>query len=432
MPLRIVAAFAALGLIAGSSVPAMAQPDSLRRVSEAPDGSQANGGSGGGTLSGDGSLVAFASDASNLVPRDSNGNGDVFLYHAGSRKIELLTRDRHGGPTNGYSSAPDISASGRFVAFASSATDLVKGDDNKASDIFVLDRRSGDIEVVSVRNNGRLGDRDSDTPRISPNGRYVAFNSKARNLSRLPDRNKKTDVFVHDRKTGKTNRVSVSSSGEESNDHSFVVGVSNDGTRVGFLSFADNLTPKDANGGGGDAFVYDRSKQRTILASVSSEEKQSSDSGIATDLSSDGRYVVFYSTGEKLVPDDTNEESDVFLRDLETGTTERVSVASGGEQANSYSHNEAQIDASGCLITFDSAASNLVPDDNADIDIFVRDRCNDETTRMSVRPDGTEENGYSFRPDIAPDGSAVTFGTEATNLGGEDTNEADDVFLAIR
>jgi Tol biopolymer transport system component len=211
-----------------------------------------------------------------------------------------------------------------------------------------------------------------------------------------------------------------------------VSGVSDDGTRVAFTSFADNLVPRDKNEFG-DAFVYDRKTHKTTRASVSSDEKQGAQGGIATDLSSDGRYVVFYAAGHNLVPNDTNHSEDVFVRDLDAGTTERVSVASGGVQANSYSHNEAQINPNGCLITFDSGASNLVPNDtNSRNDVFVRDRCNDETTRVSVTTEGTQGNANSTLPHISADGSRVAFVTEASTLGGPDDNQADDVFLATR
>lgn len=410
---------------------AAARPATLRRLSEAPDGSQANGESYEPSLSRDGSLVVFSSDASNLVAQESQ-EIDVYLFRAESDSLELVVRDRDGGPPNDGSRSAEISANGRYVAFASTASDLVEGDDNEAADVFVRDLETGTNEIVSVARDGELGNRYSGSPRISANGRFVAFDSRARNLSRFPDRNRKNDVFIHDRKKGTTNRVSVSSKGREADDNSYVVGVSDDGRRVAFVSFADNLVPDDTNEVG-DAFVYDRDAKKLVRASVSSTEKEAFEGGFATDLSPDGRYVVFYSWDDDLVPGDTNESSDVFVRDLREGTTLRVSLADDESQANNYSHNEAQISADACLVTFDSGASNLVEGDtNGHNDVFVRDRCNGTTERLSVRPDGTEGNADSARPRISADGSHVAFATEATNLGGNDSNELEDVFLAKR
>jgi Tol biopolymer transport system component len=343
-----------------------------------------------------------------------------------------VSRDRFGGPANDGSGSADISANGRFVTFASSASDLVEGDDNEAADVFVRDLETGTNEMVSVTRDGEPGNRHSGSPRISPNGRFVAFDSRARNLSRIPDTNRKGDVFIHDRKSGTTNRVSVTSKGRQADDNSYVAGVSNDGTRVAFVSFADNLVPDDTNEVG-DAFVYDRKTQKLVRASVSSREKESFEGGIATDLSPDGRYAVFYSWGDDLVPGDSNESSDVFVRDLRTGKTTRISLADDESQANNYSHNEARISADGCLVTFDSGASNLVEGDTNDHnDIFVRDRCNNTTTILSQTPEGTPANADSARPRISADGTHIVFASEATNLAGPDENESEDVFLATR
>lgn len=429
---KIGAALGALALFVSSIGPATAEPSSLRRISEAPDGGQANGASWDVSLSDDGSLAVFTSEASNLTAEEGDEWTDVFLYRAESESLELVVRDRDGGTPNSSSGSPDISANGRYVAFVSTASDLVEGDDNGTVDVFVRDLVTGENELVSLNRNGEPGNRYSVSPKISSSGRYVAFDSKATNLSRFPDTNRKTDVFVHDRKAGTTNRVSVSSKGRQGDGNSYVAGVSDDGSRVAFVSFADNLVPGDTNEVG-DAFVYDRDTKKLVRTSVSSKEKETFEGGIATDLSADGRYAVFYSMGEDLVRGDTNESSDVFIRDLRKGTTIRVSVANDESQANNYSHNEAQISADGCLVTFDSGASNLVDGDaNNHNDVFVRDRCHGTTRRLSATPDGTEANADSARPRISADGSHVAFTSEATNLDGPDTNEVEDVFLATR
>src|SRR5437660_1328853 len=226
-----------------------------------------------------------------------------------------------------------LSADGRFVAFDSAATDLVAGDTNGASDVFVHDRQTGTTERVSVASDGTQANNVSSYPALSADGRFVAFQSDATNLV-AGDTNGATDVFVHDRQTGATERVSVASGGGTQgnrNSGGFFAfpALSADGRLVAFQSDATNLVARDTNGAT-DVFVHDRQTGTTERVSVASGGSQGNGFSAGPVLSADGRFVAFHSTATNLVAGDTNGATDVFVHDRQTGTTERVSVASGG------------------------------------------------------------------------------------------------------
>ena len=255
-------------------------------------------------------------------------------------------------------------------------------------------------------------------------------------------------VFVHDRQTGITELVSVSSNGVEANAGSGPLSISADGRFVAFGSSGDNLVPEDTNGAS-DLFVRDRQSGETVRVSVSSEGLEGNDEIIfflldsRNIMSADGRYVAFMSLADNLVPQDTNTSPDVFVHDRETGETVRVSVDSGGAQANHESWS-VSIDGSGRFVVFASLASNLVPGDtNEDgIDIFVHDRSTGLTRRVNVASDGAQsrygtkyvgasDSFYlgSVSAQISADGRFIVFDSAAFNLVSEDTNEHSDIFV---
>jgi Tol biopolymer transport system component len=324
-------------------------------------------------ITANGRLVAFNSAASNLVPGDTNQNDDVFLHDRGTGSTIRVSVGPLGVQGNGSSDFPAISTDGRFVAFQSSARNLVPGDTNGfAQDVFVRDRQTRTTELVSVATSGAQGNNGSNFPAISPDGRFVAFESEASNL--VPsDTNRQRDVFVHDRQTGRTERVSVSTGGVQGNDFSQSPAISANGRFVAFESFASNLVSGDTNGST-DVFVHDRHTGTTRRVSVGPRGAQGDFDSNVPAISADGRFVAFESSARNLVPGDTNSVLDVFVRDRQARTTRRVSVRSNGAQGDDDS-GAASISPDGRFVAFFSAASNLVPrDTNNAVDVFLRDR----------------------------------------------------------
>lgn len=339
------------------------------QISVAPDGLAGDGDSGRPVLSGDGAVVAFDSFAGNLVSGDTNGASDVFVRDRASRRTTRISVDSAGAQGNGRSSSPSISADGRFVAFASDATALVPADHNRAGDVFVHDRRTGKTSRVSVASDGTSGNGESFSPSISANGRFVAFVSAATNLVR-GDTNGTIDVFVHDREAGRTTRVSVASNGRQLNGDAYSPSISGDGRSVAFTTAAGDAVPADDNGAS-DAFVHDRQTRRTVLVSADRAGRPSDRGSFAPCLSADGRLVAF-ATAAALVPDDRNNTEDVFMLDLATGALRRVSVASDGTEGTQPS-TAPSISGDAGAIAFESLANNLVvADSNLALDVFWR------------------------------------------------------------
>jgi Tol biopolymer transport system component len=410
------------------------------RVSVASDGTQGNDGSFDTSISADGRYVAFSSDASNLVPGDTNGVEDVFVHDHQTGQTSRVSVASDGTQGNDGSSGSSISGDGRYVTFFSWANNLVPGDTNGVGDVFVHDRQTGQTSRVSVASDGTQGNEVSYIESISADGRYVTFYSAANNL--VPgDTNGVGDVFVHDRQTGQTSRVSVASDGTQGNDVSSGSSISADGRYVAFSSEASNLVPDDTNGAT-DIFVHDRQTGQTSRVSVASDGTQGNLHSIWPSISADGRYVAFRSQASNLVPGDINicghpyttgSCPDVFVHDRQTGQTSRVSVASDGTEGNDAS-SAPSISADGRYVAFDSAASNLVPGDtNGAWDIFVHDRQTGQTSRVSVASDGTQGNGHSNdAKSISADGRYVTYISIASNLVPGDTNDAADIFVHDR
>jgi Tol biopolymer transport system component len=341
----------------------------------------------------------------------------------------------------GANTASPISADGRYVAFTSFASTLVVGDTNDTSDIFFHDMVTGSTTRVSVASDGSQATAgtvdphvNSVNPSISADGRYVAFTSPAPNLA-PGDTNDRNDIFVHDMVTGSTTRVSVASDGTQANgagfpDYFYPSSVSADGRYVTFGSAASNLVPGDTNNTP-DMFVHDMVTGATTRVSVASDGTQANGpSEFYASISADGRYVAFVSDASNLVPGDTNGTTDIFVHDMVTGSTTRVSVASDGSQGEVYQSIDPFISADGRYVAFDTTASNLVPDDtNGTEDVFVHDMLTGSTTRADVASDGTQANDFTGAPVISPDGRYVAFHSDASNLVPGDTNGTTDVFV---
>lgn len=363
-----------------------------------------------GSISEDGRYIAFWSTRRRLVPNDTNQDWDVFVRDQRTGKVERVSVSSSGDQGNGSSYEAAMSLDGRFVAFTSTADTLVPGDTNGVPDVFVRDRQTASTMRVSISSSGTeantsvsrafVAERGSRLVSMSANGRYVLFRSVASNLV-SDDTNEAADVFVRDVRTRKTIRVNVSSSeGQANGDTRHPVGipqwnVSDDGRFAFFNSDASNLVANDTNasedifvrdivrgvtqrvsisstGGEAEFGVGDRDQTATIpnyLANASVVPTPSS--ALSYAATPNGRYVVFSSDSTDLVPGDNNDLTDIFLRDLGTGTTTLVSIATTGEQGNGPS-NVPVLSADGSFVAFDSSADNLVPgDENGSEDIFV-------------------------------------------------------------
>ena len=421
-------------VLAALSASSVAFAQTTTRVSVTTGGAQANSDSAWPAITPSGRFVAFASFATNLVTGDTNGWTDVFVRDLQGPSTEIVSISSSGGTGDFNSEFPSISADGRYIAFESWASNLEPGDSNASDDIYVRDRLAGTTERISVSSLGAEGNWNSRHPSISGDGRYVVFGSIASNL--VPgDNNAREDVFLHDRLAGTTVRLSTDAGGTEGNDNSFVPSISTDGRFVTFQSYASNLVPGDTNGHS-DIFVRDLVSGTIELVSPGAGATQGNGDSEVPAISADGRFVVFQSLATNLVPGDTNGVRDIFVRDRLNGTTERASVSSGGVQANGVSSDPYEytaISGDGRFVAFPSLATNLVAGDtNGQEDVFVHDRLTGATERASASTAGAQSNGTSTAVALSGDGRYTLFHSGATNLVAGDTNAVYDVFLRDR
>ena len=397
------------------------------RVNVDSAGAIANNQSYSPSINSDGRYIAFASPANNLVEDDTNGMFDIFVHDRKTNTTRRISISPEGAEGNKNSLYPSISANGCDVAFESDASNLTAEDSNGRSDIFIYNCETKHSERVSLSTTGEQANDASETPSLSTEGRYVAFTSRASNLV-ADDTNEKTDVFVFDRETHEIERASSNSEGAEGNDASQSPSISENGRLVAFESKARNLSPNDANGKT-DIFIYNRETKVTERISVDSTGIEGNGNSTNPSISANGRYVSFESKASNLVDNDNNEEADIFIHDLETRTTQRISIDSVGAEGNGFSASPS-ISSDGRFVAFKSAASNLVPTDtNGIFDIFVHDRDSGETQRVSVNSSGVEGNNSSETPTISADGIFVSFKSYANNLVPSDTNKKSDIFV---
>jgi len=417
------------GCWGGSEGPPPAHTPGITRVSVATDGSQADSGSFRNAISGDGNVIAFRSTATNLSPFDNTGTSNIFLHNRSTGATSLVSAGIN-GPADGSSYDPSVDSTGRFIAFQSAASNLVAGDTNGFSDIFVRDTASNNTFVASVSFGGGQADDDSYNPAISGEGRYVAFESYADNLA-LPQRGSHTrDIFVRDTVAGITYRASVASDNSFSDGSSGAPSISRNSKVVAFESDSTNLVAND-NNGFSDVFVRDLDSFVTELVSVAWDNTEGNDGSYRPSVSGDGRYVAFRSNASNLVQNDNNGVTDIFVRDRLLGTTEIVSVSTSGEIGDGGSDHPS-ISADGRFVVFQSDSSNLVPDDTNGVpDIFLRDRVSGTTRRINAIAGGAEPDDWSGECRISADGTVVSFQSSAGNLVPGDTNGVDDVFAVL-
>jgi Tol biopolymer transport system component len=417
----------AVVVVAAATSASGASSVSIARVSVNSNGDQSARDSFAPSISENGRYVVFQSDAPNLVAGDSNASSDIFVRDLSSFETLRASVRGNGVQAKGGSWHGVVSSDGRRVAFDSVASNLVSGDSNGVSDVFVRNFRNRVTKRASTGNGYRQSNGDSYSPSISDDGYRVAFNSYATDLM-AHDTNGYSDVFVRNFSTNNTIRTSVSSSGAQANGGSYAAAVSGDGRVVAFESYASNLVAGDTNASY-DVFIHNLSTGRTVRVSTRTNGHQGNGDSDSPSVSADGSLVAYASHAGNLVLKDSNAAQDVFVHDMRTGRTTRVSVSSAGAQGHGASF-APSISPDGTQVAFWSYASNLVPGDkNGAADVFVHDLISGQTTRVSLTSEGGQPNGPSYSPAVSGDDSAVVFESTASNLLPGDTNGARDIFL---
>jgi Domain of unknown function (DUF4347)/Calx-beta domain/FG-GAP-like repeat/WD40-like Beta Propeller Repeat len=389
-------------------------------------------------LSDDGQFVVFSSDASNLASGDSNASKDVFRRNLQTGVTTLISNNA-GVAGNGASLNPLISGNGQFVAFDSSAANLSPGDTNSNTDVFVWDGSAATPTLKLISQGAAPANGNSTVKAVSRDGRFVVFSSLASNLvAGVTDSNNAEDIFIWDRTTSSLRMVSQNGNVAANGASSDAV-ISGDGKFVVFTSNATNLVTGVTDGNAAtDVFIFDTTTGVVALVSGVGNVTGNGSSSAPT-ISDDGQVIGFVSSATNLVPSqaDTNGSTDIFVR--RSGGFELVSVnaagtAAGLPPAGSFGESARQpvVSGDGKFISFVSNATDLTANDanGADLDVFLRDLTLNTTTLVSAKPDGQSSPGRSDNPVISSDGRFVLFTSAATGLDTRDTNgNIQDVFL---
>lgn len=406
------------------STPALAGASSLSTTSLITPGLDGTGANGrflpgnGRALSRDGRITVFATQSTNHLPGDHNNASDVFTYDRITKKTELVSRGSNNQTANGESMYPTVSGDGRYVAYLSSATNILNGvnsncpSPNQCGMVLVYDRVTQQHIVASrASDNSILPSYYYDSPSISANGRYVAF------ATRIPTPTGITEnIFRRDLHTNTTQPISADNSGNLVRTYGGEPSLSRDGRYATFTT-ATAIAAQDTNGVN-DVYMRDMLLNTTTLISVAADNiragNSSSSGGV---ISNDGRYVAFHSFSSDFIANDTRDYRDIFLRDLTTNSTKRISIANNGTQGN-YGSYDPDISDDGRFILYNTDANNLVRSDtNSAPDILLYDSFAGITRRINVGSgDGVQANQYSDVASISGDGKAVVFRSWATNL----------------
>mgnify|MGYP001333993671 FL=1 len=404
--LFIIATATLLAIIFSPTLAQHAQTGALTHIAESSNNKIA--------ISEDGRYVVFTG-YDNLIPSDTNGYFDVIIYDSQLGTFRLVSKAWDGSASNNNSYVWDISHNGRFITFASSATNLVQNDTNNKSDVFVYDQTTDQIRRVSVSSTGTQSDGDSSLPVISGDGRYVAFMSGSKNLV-TGDTNNSTDVFVHDLQTKQTTVVSVTSSGEfRTGSAGNALSISTNGRYVLFGSTARLVDTTGMNG-----YLHDRYTAQTYRVT-----RRYWDGGAPwtslnplrdISITDDGRYVVYISDAGNIIPNDYNGAADVYIYDRlldQTTSITELTGAGGGNLVNYIS----SITSDGAYIIFTSTPTNIIPDDTNNVrDVVLYHVATGITELLSITATGMQGNADSAVVVLSNDASTAAFITEADNF----------------
>lgn len=398
----------------------------ITRISVASDGTQGNGSSSSGDISSDGNYVVFQSFASNLVANDGNQSADIFVYNRQTCTTTRVSINPNGMEFSGDSWSPSISSNGDYVAF------------HTGGQVYIHSRVTNTTSLVSSALNAAPGNAESVYASVNGNGESVAFESVSTDLVN-GDTNNASDIFIRDQQM---TRVSVSSNGIEGNGlGASLPSVSDDGRYIVFHAFSNNLVVNDSNNVS-DIFVHDRQLSTTRRISVSTNGTQGNGTSLYGSISGNGRYIAFYSEADNLVVGDTNDKPDIFIHDVQTGVTSRISISSSGEQSNDGSIGSS-LSHDGHFVAFSSSATNIITGDtnnSCDLDgdlifaencpdAFIHNRQTGQTIRISVGLGGIQGNLATQSPVVSSNGQFAVFSSNASNLVAGDTNGTADVFL---
>lgn len=408
--------------------PLLAQPTTTR-VSLDSGGSEGNQDSSSPDISANGRFVAFQSSATNLVAGDTNGVADVFVTDRKTGKTTRVSVSSGGGQATGYSLSCEISDNGRFVVFESNAADLVTGDTNGFIDVFLHDRKKNKTVRISRGTGGAEPDADCRSPAISGNGRFVLFDSSATNLV-AGDSNGTLDVFRFDTKTKKMLRLSVHTSGAESNGLATKPQSSKNGRYVVFHSDATNLIDTDGNGNW-DVFLHDCRKRRTTRVASGLFGAEPDDDNTFASISGNGRFIGFASRATNLVPGISNTQRNAYLFDRRSGRLTRISKGLGVVDGDSSLNG---LSSTGRYAVFHSDSTNLVGTDaNASRDVFLWDSKTGTNALISVGPGMVQGDDDSGGAVVAGKKARfIVYQSDATNLVAGDSNAREDIFITRR
>ena len=425
-----VASIVVVAVFAAS--PAFAAHGSNVRVTVAADGGDPDSSANWPSVSADGRYVAFSSWADNLVPNDLNNSSDVFVRDLVTGTTRLVSVASDGTQANDSSFTPSISGDGDVIAFQSYASNLVPNDTEGHVDVFVHVMSTGETMRISQRRSGVGANDDSREPAISANGKVVSFSSVASNLvaANVNTTGLCCDIFVHTIATGANQLGDPMLDGDGASD-SFLSVLSSTGRYVAFLSWGCFLVTNIPCLDESNVYELDMKTGEMQLVSRSYSGKVGFGCGANPAISADGSVVAFISDGDNIVRHDTNGAYDVFVRDMTAGVTQRASVTSKEQQTNG-GLGRIGISGDGTLVTFQSDAWNIVPDDgNTWQDIFLRDVARGKTYRVSLSAAGGDTNAYSANAAISADGSTVVFESDASNVVKPDRNFSTDIFARL-
>lgn len=405
-----------------------AAPGINQLVSVDSSGNQGNGVSSINSISSDGRYVAFYSAASNLVANDTNGVQDIFLRDSTSNTTTRVSVSSSGGQANAISQDPFISYDGRYVVFTSNASNLVAADTTTSEDVYIHDRSTGTTSLVSVGTHGYAGNGASRYGKVSADGRFVVFESKASDLVSSGGNNY-TNIYVRDLINSTMQLISKNSSGNAPEAASLNPSISCDGAIISFVTHASNLVPNDTNNTY-DIIVANRTGGSDVLTNITIQGNKISESAA---VSCDGNYVVFDSHANNLVPDDDTSQygrKDIFRYSRIDKSIKLISRSNSGVKGDFDSYFPS-VSGDGRYVSYESDATNLVSNDtNNTRDVFITDNQTGTTERISVGSSLAQANNASYSTQISANEKYVTYTSYASNLVLNDTNGAGDVFLS--